>query len=216
MKAWLMVSGLLAISLTSTGQGTPGAWLMYWGTHQVGKQWEVYSEWQMRQKNLVADHEQVLLRAGVGRKINKHVSLGSGYGSISYYNNSSDLVRPDAMEQRWWGQMVHQRRDKSNILEHRLRTEHRWHENVPDWRWRYRIMWIHPIHMFNEDDDALVVHLSNELFVHQGASWFDRNRLFAAIGYHCNTHCEIQAGYLVQNAYRQKAGNYIQLGFWIH
>lgn len=211
-----MVGGLLAFSMTSTAQSRPGAWLMYWGTHPVGKHWEVYSEWQMRQKEMAANHEQLLLRAGVGRKLNKHLSLGSGYGSISYYNSSNDLVRPDAMEHRWWGQMVHQRRDKSNILEHRIRTEHRWHENVPDWRWRYRIMWIHPIHVFNDDNDALVVHLSNELFVHRGASWFDRNRIFAAIGYHCNTHCEIQAGYLVQQAYQQTMGNYLQLGFWIH
>jgi hypothetical protein len=197
-------------------QHIPGGWLMYWGAHPIGKSYELYSEVQFRQKELPSTHEQLLLRTGIGRKINERNSIGTGYGAISYYQSSNDWMIPDALEHRWWGQWVNQYRRGPNILEHRVRSEHRWFDDVPKWRWRYRLMWVFPIHVFNESSDALVIHLSNEVFLHRGASLFDRNRMFAALGYHCNTHCEMQIGYLHQNAYKQATGNYIQLGFLIH
>ncbi len=204
------------ITGTTYAQNTIGGWLMYWGVHPVGKSYEIYSEWQFRQKELPSTHEQLLFRTGFGRKINQNNSIGTGYGSISYYKNSNEWSAPDAMEHRWWGQWVNQKRNGANILEHRLRTEYRWLEGATPWRWRYRVMWIFPIHVFHPNNDALVIHLSNELFVHNNDSFFDRNRVYAAVGYHCNTHCEIQMGYLHQTVHRQAAGQYIQLGFLIH
>jgi len=189
-----------------------GGWLMYWGIHPIGNKWELYSEAQVRQKRLPLYHDQVLVRGGLGYKLRSNWSVGAGYGGITFHTDEEiEWYSPDYFEHRYWVQSVYKSTYKRLIIEHRLRGEYRDVAFAQPWRLRYRLHFDWKIHRsmpFN-------IHISNEIFLHNSPTVYDRNRFYGAMGYHCSQHCEVQLGGLQQNV-----GNtnyrYVQLGFLLH
>jgi hypothetical protein len=109
---------------------------------------------------------------------------------------------------------------KNNVnrvrFEHRYRAEQRWTINGYRNRFRYRFQTIIPVNNQKLEKGTLYAAAWNELFFTNRAPYFERNRIFAGLGYELSDELAIQAGFLNQFDYRlndETGRNFLQLSF---
>ncbi|GAA3593806.1 DUF2490 domain-containing protein [Flavivirga amylovorans] len=177
-----------------------GNWLIYIGNKKLNKKWNIHNEIQYRNYDAIGDLEQLLLRTGLGYTFNEsknNVLLGYGYIlSENYVGNTDDKVSVN--EHRVFQQFT----SKQNIgrvkLNHRYRFEQRFVED--DFKLRFRYFLALNIPFCNKEDQNSNYYFSayNEIFLNTETAIFDRNRLYAGIGYNINKNIRLEAGYMNQ------------------
>lgn len=194
----VIVMALCSFSLCSQ-EVEPGNWLMYFGSNKIADKWSIHSEVQYRNHTASpVNIEQLLLRAGLNYHVDKNTMLTAGYGNISSYDHDSEQKEAESTEHRIWQQLILKNSVSKFHFEHRYRAEQRWVNSRYKNRLRYRVMVSIPFKGKTIEPRDLYLGLYDEIFVNTQQLFFDRNRLYGAVGYLANEKVNVQAGVLYQ------------------
>lgn len=199
MKKILII--LSIYSLNSFAQNTNnqiGNWLMYFGQNRVSEKISINSEIQYRNHTVVPNNtEQLLLRTGFNYHL-KTAMITVGYGHIGSHVYLSDKKSPEVEEHRIFQQLITTNNIGRIKLEHRYRVEQRWVNKDYKDRIRYRIMAFIPLNKNTIEKGTIFIGLYDEIFLNPKQTYFDRNRLYGALGYQINKLTGVQTGMLHQ------------------
>ncbi|MDD7884768.1 DUF2490 domain-containing protein [Flavivirga sp. 57AJ16] len=204
MKEKISVAALMLILmlplLMQSQDSHFGNWLIYIGNKKLNQKWNIHNEVQYRNYDAIGDLEQLLLRTGLGYTFNENknnVLLGYGYIlSENYIGNTDDKVSVN--EHRIFQQFTSKQNVGRVKLNHRYRFEQRFVED--DFKLRFRYFLGINIPFCNEENQNSPYYFSayNEIFLNTRTSIFDRNRLYAGVGYNINKSIRLEAGYMNQ------------------
>ena len=195
------LTGMLLLPYIATAQSSDfGNWLIYIGSKKVNSKWNIHNEVQYRNYDAVGDLEQLLLRTGVGYNLseNNHNVL-LGYGYILSQNYVADAQeKTDVNEHRIFQQFTSKQKIGKVSLSHRYRFEQRFVEADFKMRLRYFLALKIPLIKSEAVPAKLYVSAYNEVFLNTESSVFDRNRVYAGLGYQLHKNVRIEAGYMNQ------------------
>ena len=173
-----------------------GNWLIYIGNVKLKNNWDFHNEVQYRNYDVAGDLEQLLLRTGLGYTFNEgknNVLFGYGYIlSENYIDDSDDKISVN--EHRIFQQFISKQKIGRTKLTHRYRVEQRFVEE--DFKMRFRYFLAINIPFFKSK--KLYFSIYDEIFLNTESSVFDRNRLYAGLGYHLTSKIRLEAGYMNQ------------------
>lgn len=189
---------VLMLPLFSQGQDSNfGNWLIYIGNKKLNQKWNIHNEVQYRNYNAIGDLEQLLLRIGLGFTFNENKNnLLFGYGYIlseNYIGNTDEKVVIN--EHRIFQQFTSNQKIGSVKLGHRYRFEQRFVEGDFKMRFRYFLSLNIPL---SKENNTYYLSAYNEIFLNTKTAIFDRNRVYAGLGYNLNKGIRIEAGYMNQ------------------
>lgn len=209
----IIVCLLLVIGLAPKGQAQInedklGAWYMYFYNTSFDKgPWGVQGDIQHRNFNSFGDLEQLLLRSGLTYKPqNTNIKFTLGYGHITTgtYGDSESTTQESRIYQEALYPVKFGKRFYTN---HRFRYEQRFVENQ-DFRTRYRYnLFLNiPLNQHIMDKNTIYLAFYNELFINgernigdnKKVEFFDRNRLYIALGYFIKKQLKVQLGMMTQ------------------
>lgn len=188
---------VLAISQSSD----LGNWLIYLGNKKINARWNWHNEVQYRNYNAIGDLEQLLLRTGIGYNLtegNNNLLLGYGYiRSENYLPHSDEKASID--EHRMFQQFITKQSIGRVKVLHRYRFEQRWVEDQDvKFRFRYFLSLNIPLNNTELVKNTWYLSAYNEVFLNLKDTVFDRNRLYAGLGYTLNSTARFELGYMNQ------------------
>jgi hypothetical protein len=180
-------------------QGEPGNWLMYFGMNRLTDKISIHTEVQYRNHTAVPNNiEQLLLRTGVNVHLTNTAMISGGYAYIASHVYDSEQAYPESEEHRIWQQLITSQLVGRLKFEHRYRFEQRWVSEDYKNRLRYRLMLFLPINKPKIEQGTVFLGVYDEVFMNTKRTYFDRNRLYGAVGYQLNKSTQVQAGALHQ------------------
>jgi len=189
-----------------------GNWLMYFGTNRITDDWSIHSEIQYRNHTVApVNAEQLLLRTGINYHLSKTAIATLGYGFVGSYDFESEQQAPESKEHRIFQQLILTNKVSRVKFEHRYRFEQRWVNTTYKSRLRYRLMAFIPLNKPTITTGTIFLGIYDEVFLNTKQTFFDRNRLYGAVGYQLNKPTQIQVGYLYQRV-NDFGKNYLQVG----
>ena len=175
------------------------------------KHWGGYAEVQTRSNSLFRQYFYTELKGGVSYDVAKNFTLmlaGGRYSTADYRDLSAG---PLNVERRLWQQLTLTQFAARLKLEHRYRMEERWYRFRDDvvpaglsryrTRMRYRFNAFLPLNKPTFTDKTAFLSVYDEVFFNPRGPFFERNRLYAGVGYQFDKHWTIQAGWLNQANY---------------
>ncbi|MDG2052423.1 MAG: DUF2490 domain-containing protein [Flavobacteriaceae bacterium] len=191
---------LFLVSIKSYSQEDKvGNWLMYFGTNRISDNFSIHTEIQFRNYTITPNNvEQLLLRAGLNYHFSEKTTAAAGYAYIPSYVNESEQNSQEFEEHRIWQQFILTNKLERIKFEHRYRFEQRWVNQDYKNRLRYRLMLFVPLNKPIIEKGTLFLGFYDEIFINIKESFFDRNRLYGALGYQINKDISIQTGMLHQ------------------
>ena len=197
-KSLFLLLFILSVSVFSQEEQT-GNWLMYFGTNRVNDKFSIHSEIQYRNHTLSPNNiEQLLLRVGLNYHLSDKAMVTVGYAYIPSYVFESEQKHPETREHRIWQQLILTNNIGRVKFEHRYRIEQRWVNSNYKNRFRYRLMLFIPLNKPIIEKGSLFLGLYDEIFINTEEPFFDRNRLYGALGYQINKLVGIQVGLMYQ------------------
>lgn len=185
--------------LAFSQQDELGNWIMYFGTNKINENYSIHTEVQYRNHTAVPNNiEQLLLRTGLNYHVSPSTILTLGYGFIPSFVFESEQSEPEVVEHRIFQQLILKNRLYRLQFEHRYRIEQRWVNEDYRNRLRYRLMLTVPVNKPVIEQGSLFVGLYDEIFMNTKETFFDRNRLYGAIGYQFHKTASAQVGMLYQ------------------
>ena len=211
---------LLPLSATATAvdEDQPGGWYMFtfnkdFAESRFGFQGDV----QYRTWDGSGDLEQLLLRGGITYRPNAlpgKYTLGLANITSGQFGDSKQTRTENRTYQE---AVIPQRVGRKGFLRHRIRFEQRW-VNGQDFRTRFRYALFAnvPLNRSDLSPGAFYLALYNEVFINGerniggGAEvdFYDRNRLYGALGYKFSDSGQIQLGYMQQHTNVVKKGQF--------
>ena len=189
---------LLPVSILAQ-QDETGNWLMYFGSNKISDKLSLHTEIQFRNHTLIPNNtEQLLLRTGLNYHFSNKAFATAGYAYIPSFVFKSVQKNPEVIEHRIWQQFILTNQIGRMKFEHRYRLEQRWVNKNYRNRFRYRLMLFVPINKSTITKGTLFLGLYDELFVNAKKVFFDRNRLYTALGYQFHKMASAQMGMLRQ------------------
>ena len=192
---------VLVLPIFTQGQESNlGNWLIYIGNKKLNNNWNIHNEIQYRNYNAIGDLEQLLLRTGLGYSFNENknnILLGYGYILSENYIGETD-AKNAVNEHRVFQQFTSKQNIGSVKLNHRYRFEQRFVEADFKLRFRYFLGLNIPLNKTGKDISKYYISAYNEIFLNTKTSIFDRNRVYAGIGYNVNSRLRLEAGYMSQ------------------
>ncbi|MCU0383629.1 MAG: DUF2490 domain-containing protein [Cyclobacteriaceae bacterium] len=210
-------------------------WIMYFGNHKLTDKLSLHTEYQFRRADGFRDWQQSLTRVGLDYKVKDNLTATIGYGYIVTHPYGEQPIPSEFHEHRIWQTVTVTQRIGRFYLGHRYRLEQRWLEDKVQnqttqqynhagytfrQRFRYRFLLTLPLTKPNLDPGCIFASVYDEPFLqfgkNFGLNYLDQNRLYAALGYVVNSHCNIQAGYMNQyivksNAERAESNHTMQI-----
>lgn len=188
----------MPLSLLAQQEET-GNWLMYFGMNKVSDKFSIHTEAQYRNHTVApVNIEQLLFRIGLNYHFSDKASVTGGYGYIAGHQFESEQTNPESEEHRIWQQFILTNNIGRVKFEHRHRVEQRWVNDDYHNRFRYRLMLFVPLNKPKIEKGALFIGLYDEVFVNGKQTFFDRNRLYGALGYQFHKTVGVQVGMLYQ------------------
>ena len=203
-------------------QDAMGAWYMYFFNTTINESpWGVQGDIQSRNWNIAGDLEQLLLRGGVTYQPEMaDVKMTLGYGHITTGVYGSD--KSTSSESRIYQEVLFPVQFGNRLhTNHRFRYEQRFAENQAlRTRYRYNVFLNIPLNKPEMDNKTLYLALYNEIFINgqrntgngNSVEIFDRNRLYAALGYMIQKGRKVQLGVMRQTT-DQWSKNQLQFSF---
>jgi hypothetical protein len=177
-----------------------GNWLIYFGNKQIDTRWNIHNEVQYRTYDWGGDLEQLMLRTGLGCNLtekNNNLLLGYGYIlSENYLDRSEDKV--SVKEHRIFQQFITRHAIGSISVQHRYRFEQRFIEDDYRMRLRYFLAINVPLSKRGLVNGSWYGSAYNEIFVNKDRALFDRNRVYAGLGYRIADGLRMELGYMNQ------------------
>lgn len=191
-----------------------GNWLIYFGNKKINDNWNWHHEAQHRNYNAFGDLEQLLLRTGIGYNLSENNNnLLFGYAFIhgrNYVDVTEEKLRIN--EHRIYQQFITLQQFGRVRWQHRYRFEQRWIEGQ-DFRLRFRYFLALNLALNSKDfaDKTFYLSAYNEIFLNNNQVVFDRNRLYAGLGYKLNGKMRFEIGHMTQflNAFSRDQINLI-------
>lgn len=198
IKIIALILGFMLPASVQSQESEFGNWLIYIGSKKLNDTWNIHNEVQYRNYNFIGDLEQLLLRTGLGYTFNEgksNILIGYGYIlSENYLDNSTEKVSVN--EHRIFQQFTSKQKIGVVGLSHRYRFEQRFVES--DYKLRFRYFLSANIPLTNKENNKLYLSAYNEIFLNTESNVFDRNRVYAGLGYRINTNIKMEAGYMNQ------------------
>lgn len=197
-KNSLLLLLVLPMSLLAQQEET-GNWLMYFGTNKVSDKFSVHTEVQYRNHTLApVNIEQLLLRTGLNYHFSEQAFVTGGYAYIANHIFESEQSPPETEEHRIWQQFILTNTLGRVKFEHRYRLEQRWIRSDFKTRFRYRLMLFVPLNKSKIEKGTLFAGVYDEVFLNGKKDFFDRNRLYGALGYQLSQTTSLQVGMMHQ------------------
>ncbi|SMC44824.1 DUF2490 domain-containing protein [Moheibacter sediminis] len=177
-----------------------GNWWIYFGNKQIDEKWNWHHEVQYRNYNFVGDLEQLLLRTGIGYNLtpnNNNILLGYAFIHSENYTGIED-EKINVNEHRIYQQFITKQSFWRFNLQHRYRFEQRFIEEDFKMRLRYFLALNFPLNQKEMLDKTAYLSAYNEIFINTKSDFFDRNRVFAGLGYKFNSNLRLEVGYMNQ------------------
>lgn len=193
-----IVLSLAFTTFLSAQRDELGNWLMYFGTNKFHPSWSVHTEAQYRSHTVSPQIEQLLLRTGLNYHVDPSFILTLGYGYITNHEFDSPQKGPERTEHRIFQQLILKNSLSRLFFEHRYRVEQRWVEGDYAGRLRYRLQLTVPINKTTLEAGSVFFNFYDEIFINTRRDYFDRNRLYGALGYQFSPSTSIQVGILNQ------------------
>ncbi|MCU0341056.1 MAG: DUF2490 domain-containing protein [Spirosomaceae bacterium] len=179
-----------------------GTWNILNVRYQVDKRWTLTGEGQLRSLSFYKQFHYYEFKGSVGYKVSDQISVLMGAGSYQTYREGGNFVEPKINDEfRMWSQVSLNNSWQRLKLEHRYRWENRWTLRGYRNRFRYRLQAQLPLNRPKIQAKTWYAVASNELFLTDKATYFERNRFFAGMGYEFNSHVAMQGGWLRQFDY---------------
>lgn len=213
---FLILFAILLIHHPATAQSTnTGNWLMYFGNQAINDRWNWHNEIQYRSYDLIGDTEQMLLRTGIGYNLterNNNLLLGYGFiQSHKYTPGASDKVRSE--EHRIFQQFINRHSFGRLYFQHRIRAEERFLPDDFKVRGRYFLSLNLPINQATITKNTLYLSAYNEIFLNAQDKIFDRNRIYAGLGFGLHESIRLELGMMSQ-IYSDSHRNQFQIGLY--
>lgn len=177
-----------------------GNWLIYFGDKKINDKFNWHHECQYRNFNFIGDTEQLLLRTGIGYNLsekNNNILLGYGFiYSEPYIENTNR--KASKSEHRVFQQFITRQAFGRLFLQHRYRFEQRIFENEFKLRLRYFLALNIALNNKELTNNTFYLSAYNEIFVNTEQNYFDRNRLYAGIGYKFSKNTRLEIGFMNQ------------------
>lgn len=189
-----------------------GSWLVYLGNQKIDNKWNIQSDFQYRNHQVLSQRNQYLLRAGVGYNLkeqNHNLLLGFAYIATDSYDEVNTF-KATRFESRIYQQYLYKHKLSDVYVNHRVRLEQRFFPNEFGLRGRYFVSMQKPLKGKVISKNSSYISAYNELFLDIKHSRFDRNRLYLGLGFGITEHIRIETGYMIQ---AQKNINRGQLQF---
>jgi hypothetical protein len=185
-----------------------GGWYMYFfNTTLNDSPWGIQGDLQHRNWNIAGDLEQLMLRGGLTYSPqNANIKFTLGYGNIT--TGAFGLDNTTTAESRFYQEALFPVKFGNRFYtNHRFRYEQRFVENQ-DFRTRYRYNLFLNIALNKPGMERNTIYLAiyNELFMNgqrtvgngNTVEFFDRNRLYGAVGYVIQDGLKVQFGVMNQ------------------
>lgn len=186
------------MSLIAQDEGV-GNWIMYFGSNRISDKFSIHTEVQYRNHTIIPNNiEQLLLRTGLNWHFDDNAFATAGYGYIPSYVFDSPQSEPETTEHRIWQQLIMNNKVGRVKFEHRYRLEQRWVNDNYKTRYRYRLMMFIPLNKPVIETGTFYLGFYDEIFVNHSKTFFDRNRLYGALGYQFSSTLGAQLGVLNQ------------------
>jgi hypothetical protein len=204
MRHRFLVFLLLSLSsLALKSQSGLGTWNLANLKIRLDNRWSVFAEPQLRSLSFYNQFHYYELKAGGGFKVSDQFSLGAGVGSYNTFQEGGNFVTPMRQrEVRTWLQVSLANQWGRLEWEHRYRAEQRFTNNGYRNRFRYRLSTTVPLNRKEVEPGAFYLSVWDEIFFTDRAPYFERNRIFAGLGYEATPFFAFQMGYLHQFDYR--------------
>jgi hypothetical protein len=190
---------LTGADVSAQKPGPYGFWPCYYGSAAITDKWGIWGEAQYRNYDFTGDLEQLLLRTAATYNLRTDAQIAQGYGYIRSepYTAGTDEKRLTE-EHRLYQQLILKQRWGRLYLAHRYRVEERF--LADDFRLRFRYFASGNFCLNKKDlgPGALFLTAYNELFVHADRPAFDRNRVYAGLGYGLSRSLRVEGGSMWQ------------------
>lgn len=196
-------------------------WSGYFNQARFSNKWGLWADAHLRTKeDLFSNFSQGIIRLGLTYYINDMTKLTAGYAYVNHFpsDNHKNISQP---EHRPWQQLQwHTRYTKLRSMQW-IRLEERYRRKILhddkladgylfNFKLRYNFFLQGPLSKKGIVPGSFSWILNDEVHVNFGKeivyNYFDQNRFFVGIGYHTNSHDQLQMGYM--NLFQQlAAGN---------
>ncbi len=202
MKRYLFIVLFISVSMLSFSQKSDvGNWFIYFGNQKINKKWNWHNEVQYRNYNFTGDLQQLLLRTGVGYNLtesNNNVLFGYAFiNSQRYLPDSDDKVGTN--EHRIYQQFITRQNFSRVFIQHRYRIEERFLPNDFQIRFRYFLSLNIPINNKTMSNKTFYASAYDEIFINMNSPIFDRNRIYAGLGYVISKNFRVETGFMAQS-----------------
>ena len=201
MRLFLFVFLLLGFNNSLYSQKSEiGNWFIYFGNQKINQNWNWHNEIQYRNYDFIGDTNQLLLRTGLGYNLtenNNNVLLGYAFVNTHKYIPNSDQ-KQESNEHRIFQQFITKQNFGRFYFLHRYRVEERFLPDDFQVRLRYFLNATIPLNKKTLDKNAIYFSTYNEIFVNTEKPLFDRNRIYAALGFVINKNFKVEAGFMSQ------------------
>jgi hypothetical protein len=190
-----------------------------WGTWCIAtvqlpagqKGWGGFAEVQARANSVARQFFYTELKGGATYNLSRSFTLmvAGGRYSTADYRDLGD--GPLNTEKRLWEQLTLTQNLSRLKLEHRYRVEQRWFSFRDDItpagsftyrnRIRYRFNTFLPLNQPTITDKTVFFSVYDEIFLNPRGPVFERNRVYAGVGYQFDSHWTLQAGWVNQANY---------------
>jgi hypothetical protein len=202
VKRTILLLGFIGLINTNafSQSNDVGTWFVYFGNQKINDKWNIQSDFQYRDYRFIGQRNQFLARGGLGYNLkpqNHNLLLGYAYIATDAYDES-DINIGTKIENRIYQQYLYKNKLGSNSFLHRIRLEERFISNDFGLRTRYFISVQKPLRNKNGTRNATYFSAYNELFIDIKETQFDRNRLYAGLGFSINESIRVESGYMIQ------------------
>ena len=180
-----------------------GSWSYLSGKYSISERWSAFGEIQLRSTRFYSNYHYYEYKAGLTFSIDKNFSLSCAGGQYKTFTQGGDFLDPIVNNEfRLWQQLSLTQHHSRFKIEHRYRSEERWTINGFRTRYRFRVNLLVPLNKPVVEIGVWYLSASNEIFLVDRGTFFERNRISGLLGYQIKKHLALQVGYLYQFDYK--------------
>lgn len=186
-----------------TNQTGLGSWNIVNARLNITDKVNVFIEPQLRSLQFYNQFHYYEIKGGVGYRINENFALAGCLGTYQTYSEGGNFAQPQLQDEiRSWFQLAMRNQLGRVRFEHRYRAEQRFTQNGYRNRFRYRFNMTIPLNSKELKAGTIYTSIWNELFLTNTEPYFERNRIFAGLGYELSKDLALQLGYIHQYDYK--------------